>query len=1009
MSALSFQPNLSRLQRFLTGKIWVLPVLFLAFQNTHQAHAQSVSSAAKLTSPSKLAELLEGGSLTLSVAVQPGTFTYAWRKSSGVTTLAGSAGMTGASDGAYGVSRMKFPAGLALHHVTYSGGTVSGGSLYVADWGNHTIRRIDLRTREVFTFAGIPGLEGAQNGPAKSATFSKPFGLAVDPAGNVYVSDAGNNSIRKILTTGSVTTLAGSPGLSGSANGTGQAARFNYPTGLAFNAGTLYVADSGNHTIRAVETATGKVTTFAGKAGYPGDANGTGVQALFKNPSGLGFDAGGNLYVADSGNSTIRKVAPNGVVTTHAGSPGKFGYADGVGDLARFSGVGGLGVLGGGTLYVGDNGNHSIRKVTPNGLFGEATIYGGTASSSPGTLGLDADSATMVMKNSLGIAVDSRNNVYFADTDNCTVRRISPYIAVGTSSSIPSVTQPTFTNTSIGAGDTGYYDCLVTGSSGTVRSNALWVLVNTRPYFSLHPSSTTVVTGGSVNLSANAVASGSLSYQWRVGGKDILGATKSSYSFVAKSNSDSGSYECVAYNIAAKTISLPAVVVVNSANAAIVGGSFLLTVAPQTGAVTYTAASPLPPGLVLDKYTGVLKGVPLQSGSYAVTVNTEDESALTKNTLTFNVNVAPVAPGLVGSYQGIVERKKEVNGDMGASFQLTTTADGLFSVKVSSSGTLLASGTSTLHKTGQFATSLGNPNFATAEVLLSKPQETPRLTLSFELDATTNKLTGKLSKGGKDAGVYAWRNAWAEVPGFAAKLKGRYSFKLENTVAAPATPQGYGFGSFEVDYKTGALLLKGRLPDGSAFSVPTFAGQEGEIPVYVPLYKDKGMFTGILKLTKGGLAPLNNTINSPVGLPLLTWKKPKVSAPPLYKSGFDVNLTPSGGVYTAPLNGVNLFEAGDGPAANVKLTFVGINGPQPFHISPDGKLATSTGASFTGVTKPVIDLAAGTFSGTLGASKANFFIQAVGTGSQAKGYGFYLAPDEKAPTSSGKVTFEKTR
>ena len=614
------------------------------------------------------------------------------------------------------------------------------------------------------------------------------------------------------------------------------------------------------------------------------------------------------------------------------------------------------------------------------------------------------------MNNALGLAVDGQNSVYFADTDNCTVRKISPSVPVVTSSSIQSVTQPTFINTSIKAGDTGYYDCLITGSSGAVRSNALWVFVNTRPYFSVHPLSTTVITGGSVNLSATAVASGTLSYQWRQGGKDIPGATKSSYSFVAKSNSDSGSYECVAYNVAAKTISLPAVVVVNSTNAAIVGGSFLLTVAPQTGAVTYTATSPLPPGLVLDKYTGVLKGVPLQSGSFAVTVNTEDESALTKNTLTFSLNVAPVASGLVGTYHGLVHREKLVNGDMGAGFQLTTTQDGLFSGKLSTSGTILASGTSTLSFKGQFATSLGKPNLATAEVKLSKAQETSELILNFELDATTNKLTGRLRKGVEEAKVEAWRNAWAEVPGFAAKVKGRYSFSLENSIKdAAISPQGYGFGSFQVDYKTGSLALQGRLPDGSPFIQSTFVGQDGDIPVYAPLYQNKGMFTGILRLTQGGLAPLNNTLNPPVELPPLTWKKPKLSDTPLYKSGFVAKLTPTGGIYTAPPAGVNLFEAGGGPGANVKLTFTGISSPQPFHISPDGKLTTATGANLTSITKPAISVATGTFSATLGSPKAEFFIQAVGTGDQAKGYGYYLAPDSKSPKSSGKVIFEKTR
>src|SRR5205823_5587804 len=214
-------------------------------------------------------------------------------------------------------------------------------------------------TYEPYTFTTLAG-GGGFNSPEEAGTaarFSVPAGVAVDRAGNVYVADTFNHAIRKVTQAGVVTTLAGLPGTFGSTDGTGGDARFYYPDKLALdNTGNLYVADSGNSTIRKV-TGEGVVTTLAGLAGSFGSANGTGSAARLNYPKGVAVDSAGNIYVADEENHTIRLVTPVGtdwVVTTPAGLAHNPGSADGTGNAARFADPYGVAVDNTGNVYVAD-------------------------------------------------------------------------------------------------------------------------------------------------------------------------------------------------------------------------------------------------------------------------------------------------------------------------------------------------------------------------------------------------------------------------------------------------------------------------------------------------------------------------------------------------------------------------------------------------------------------------------------------------------------------------------
>jgi len=326
----------------------------------------------------------------------------------GVTTMAGTASQGGSSDGQGASARFQGPSGL---------GVDGAGNVYVADTGNSTVRKITADD-VVSTLAGLAAVYGSSDGPGSAADFNLPTGIAVDTSGTVYVADTGNNIIRRIDATGVVTTPAGTAGQYGSVDGTGPAAQFIGPTGVAVNgSGGVYIADTGNNTIRMM-TPAGVVTTVAGEPGQYGSADGTGSAALFNGPSGLAAAAAG-LYIADTGNCTIRLMRPAGAVTTIAGTPGEYGSADGTGSAAQFNAPTAVAVDGSGNVYVADTGNSTIRKITPTG---NVTTLAGTA----GQSGYADGAGTAALFNApSGLAIDADGDLFVADTGNHTVRLVT--------------------------------------------------------------------------------------------------------------------------------------------------------------------------------------------------------------------------------------------------------------------------------------------------------------------------------------------------------------------------------------------------------------------------------------------------------------------------------------------------------------------------------------------------------------------------------------------------------
>ncbi len=329
----------------------------------------------------------------------------AWSQTYSTSTLAGSVGLPGSADGDSTSARFRFPTSMGID---------GAGNLYLVDGSGTVLRKVSPSGTTTTLLSSLGGVQS----------------VAVTPAGVVYLADMTAHVIRRLTTDGTLTVFAGTAGSSGIANGTGAAARFNGPNGMAVDAsGTLYVSDTNNHTIRKI-TSAGVVTTVAGLPGVAGNVDGPASLARFYSPGGIVVDSTGTLIVADRNNYTLRKISSSGEVSTLAGSPNSYygNAVDGVGSAARFGTISGLCIDAGDTMYLTEDGTQTIRRVTAAGA---TTTLLGLANVSGSTEGVGTETR---FSRPVSIAVDAGGNLFITDSNNHVIRKATliPYPAITT-------------------------------------------------------------------------------------------------------------------------------------------------------------------------------------------------------------------------------------------------------------------------------------------------------------------------------------------------------------------------------------------------------------------------------------------------------------------------------------------------------------------------------------------------------------------------------------------------
>ena len=299
------------------------------------------------------------------------------------------------------------------------------GNYFVADQLNHIIRKIDANGI-MTTVAGTPGEIGdtGDNGAATSAKLESPRGVTVDSQGNLYISDSENHRIRKVDVNGIITTFAGvvNPGYNGDGN-TATSAQLNFPYQITVDASdNVYFADYNNNAIRKVDISSGTISTVAGNGNnsFSGD-DGLAVNASLSGPLGVIFDSKGNMYIADSGNNRIRKVDTNGKITTFAGTGDSDFYDNVSGNKAKFSYPSTLAVDSKDNIYVTDSANHAVRKITPDGFV--TSVVGNYGR---GYRKSDSTAFSAALAQPYGISIDANDNIYLSDSWNYVVRKITP-------------------------------------------------------------------------------------------------------------------------------------------------------------------------------------------------------------------------------------------------------------------------------------------------------------------------------------------------------------------------------------------------------------------------------------------------------------------------------------------------------------------------------------------------------------------------------------------------------
>jgi uncharacterized delta-60 repeat protein len=436
--------------------------------------------------------------------------------------------------------------------------------------------------------------------------------------------------------------------------------------------------------------------------------------------------------------------------------------------------------------------------------------------------------------------------------------------------------------------------------------------------------------------------------------------------------------------------------------AAIVSGDFALPIPTTNAPVTYTVTK-LPPGLTLDQSTGVIGGKPTKAGTYAVVVKAQNAAGPAPTTVGFDIVVSPLPEEVPGTYHGYMEADETVNGLMGARFEMVIATTGAVSGKI-------VTGTTAKNFAGALN---ARPDFPNEPEFNFLP-----LGLSVAVDATNDSLSGTVSA----VPMRAWRQVWRAVSKPATAYEGLHTFYLTPPPDAEDLPEGYGFGAFTVDEKTGALKITGKLADGSAFLTSTFLGRQGQVLIYQPLYGNKGSFGGSLDVAA------NNTIS---GSPF--WYKPAAAAKArdtVYSNGFGpAGHTAVGGSYGVPPRGAVIMGLRNGPG-NAFLNFT--EGGLDVENKEFGIVFDLVNPSVSGLTNiatfpsinpnkiklTMVSPATGAFAGEFTipgamARKVTFQGQVAGWGGGTRGYGFFLLPEQPVPPltlstvpkNSGRVIF----
>jgi sugar lactone lactonase YvrE len=481
------------------------------------------------------------------------------------------------------------PAVKAVLSVPQGVALAGDGSVYISESGVGRVRKV---LAGIITTKAGTGVLGYSNDGASAliAQLSNVAGLAVDSAGNLYIADYGNSRVRMVTLGGTISTVAGNgfPGYSGD-NGLATNAQLSGPSGLAMDsAGNLYIADAGGNRVRVVSS-TGFISTLAGsgQAGYSGDG-GSAAAAQLNAPAGVAVDAAGNVYIADTYNNRVRKVAPGGIITTVAGIGVQGSSGDGgLATSASLNLPSGVVVDGSDNLFISDTGNNRVRRVSPTGII--ATVAGTGVSGYSGDGGLGGSAQLNVP---FGLASDAAGRVYVADSGNGAVRLLTP---VSGSAVIITAFSP-----------------LPAASVGVAYSQQLTATGGTPPY-------TWTVTSGALPSGLTLSSAGLIAGTPTVAVTGTFGITVSDASMTTANGSLTLTVNPTALAIFTSAV-LPS---------GIAGGAYSQTLAAIGGTAPYTwsvFSGVLPPGLTLST-AGLLAGTPTTLGAYNFTVQVQDSAS----------------------------------------------------------------------------------------------------------------------------------------------------------------------------------------------------------------------------------------------------------------------------------------------------------------------------------------------------------------------------------------------